>query len=64
MNKNLAAVKNKPNCLKNHSNYGSEMTKIKFMPLKKETWKDFEDLFGERGACRLHLPGRDFRLHL
>jgi hypothetical protein len=40
------------------------MTKIKFMPLKKETWKDFEDLFGERGACRLHLPGRDFRQHL
>jgi hypothetical protein len=34
------------------------MTKIKFMPLKKETWKDFEDLFGERGACSgclLHL---------
>jgi len=27
------------------------MTKLKFMPLKNETWKDFENLFGERGAC-------------
>ena len=27
------------------------MEKLIFMPLKKETWKDFEGLFGERGAC-------------
>lgn len=27
------------------------MKKLKFKELKKETWKDFETLFGERGAC-------------
>lgn len=24
---------------------------IKFLPLEKSRWKDFEELFGERGAC-------------
>ena len=51
MNKNIAAVKNKPNFLSKYGNYGIGMTKLKFMPLQNETWKDFEDLFGERGAC-------------
>ena len=27
------------------------MAKLKFRALTKETWKDFENLFGERGAC-------------
>lgn len=27
------------------------MAKLKFKQLKKETWKDFTTLFGERGAC-------------
>ena len=27
------------------------MDKLSFKPLSKETWKDFEYLFGERGAC-------------
>ncbi len=27
------------------------MDKIIFKPLSKETWNDFEKLFGERGAC-------------
>jgi len=27
------------------------MNDLKFKPLSKETWKDFEYLFGERGAC-------------
>jgi len=27
------------------------MEKLNFQQLKKETWKDFEKLFGERGAC-------------
>ena len=27
------------------------MDKISFKPLSKNTWKDFEYLFGERGAC-------------
>ncbi|OGU37134.1 MAG: hypothetical protein A2068_13665 [Ignavibacteria bacterium GWB2_35_6b] len=27
------------------------MPKLKFKQLKKETWKDFTTLFGERGAC-------------
>jgi GNAT superfamily N-acetyltransferase len=27
------------------------MAKIKFQELSNETWKDFEELFGEHGAC-------------
>jgi GNAT superfamily N-acetyltransferase len=36
-----ASVKKKP----------SATTTLTFSPLTKETWKDFEHLFGERGAC-------------
>ncbi len=28
-----------------------DLTKVKYHPLDKSRWKDFESLFGERGAC-------------
>ena len=30
---------------------GSGDIKLKFAPVTKERWSDFETLFGERGAC-------------
>jgi GNAT superfamily N-acetyltransferase len=37
--------------LKVKSEQGAIMTKTEWKPLTSETWKDFEELFGERGAC-------------
>ncbi len=28
-----------------------DINKINYLPVKKDRWKDFEKLFGERGAC-------------
>jgi GNAT superfamily N-acetyltransferase len=30
---------------------GPKMTKLEFHPLTIDRWRDFEELFGERGAC-------------